>query len=289
MGIRSAAPIMFGDATESGPLVGTSPDFFSRNSEVQITEGRVFRAANEAVVGYRSPAAIGTKVRPIHGDANDPKGATPHGFEFVVVGRARSTGTRWDFATLVPIATLDKIHFHDVSEPQVIAVSAQNVADAYRLRHTFRKAGLVAAFPAELLVELDAILDVPRTIIKIAIQALQALLLGVAILFLVRIAFELRPQADTALHDGTIENRNFVFRQYWIASFATIATSITVGLALGELALPLLAGLASDWLGVTLNGHLSAQELQSAASQLGIAAAACIIPAFAGMLQRQSR
>ena len=110
-GIEYAAPIAVGDSVDQFPVVGTSKEFVTDGSRIQLTEGRLFATRSEAVVGAGVTLAVGAKFQPRHGSAADQLVEEhKHGFEFTVVGRLPITGTAWDNAILVPIEAIWGIH-----------------------------------------------------------------------------------------------------------------------------------------------------------------------------------
>jgi putative ABC transport system permease protein len=286
-GIRTAAPLSFGDATDSGPLVGTTGGFFDRGKIGVLSEGRTFNQPNEAVVGYRSPAAVGSKFRPIHTDADggEPQNATGHAFEFTVVGRAQNTGTAWDYATLVPIEAMAKMHYQAVPAVQALVISPRSVADAYRLRHVLRKGGLLAVFPAELLVEFDALTEGPRTVIKAAAVLLQTLVLcGILValgLMLRRDREQLHSLPNSDAEIDTQAAHRYGFRRTWIAAFSLPSVGVAIGLAVSGLSAPLLGKMVSNWAGMDISCSVSVAELQVAVGQLIVLAVAALLPSLA--------
>jgi putative ABC transport system permease protein len=288
-GIRSAALLAFGDATESGPLVGTTAAFFNRGKAAPLAEGRIFNQPNEAVVGYRSATAVGSRFRPIHLKDGDSEGAAGHAFEFTVVGRMPKTGTPWDFATTVPLEALAKVHYRDAAATQAIVISPHSIADAYRLRHVLRQNGMLAVFPGELLVEIEALAEGPRMALAAVAVIFEALVFCV---WLIAMALLVRNDGRSHLNLGnsafdanseihTTTRSTHGFRRNWLAVFGLASAGIATGLAVSWLAMPALARTLSTWLRMEVSGGLATPELQLAAGQLIALAVLAIIPAMA--------
>ena len=103
------APIAFGDSHDGDPVVGTIPAFVAHLAEGEI-EGRVFSAIDEAVVGAKSPLAIGESFTVTHGHGAEALLGHQHGQSLTVVGRLPPTGSPWDRAVVVPVEFVWEVH-----------------------------------------------------------------------------------------------------------------------------------------------------------------------------------
>jgi putative ABC transport system permease protein len=92
-----------------------------------------------------------------------------HNFDITIVGRVSPTGTPWDRAIMIPIEAVwaihDDEHGRDTKRVPAIVVKPRSVTDAYQLRARYRGQNTVAAFPAEVLVPLYALLGNVRELI----------------------------------------------------------------------------------------------------------------------------
>lgn len=113
------APIAFGDISRGYPIVGTTAAFASRWGKVQASEGRLFEAEGEAVIGADVRYRLGDHIVPSHGMAGDHRpgeegeAETEHrheGHVYEVVGRLPRFGSPWDRAILVPVENVWEVH-----------------------------------------------------------------------------------------------------------------------------------------------------------------------------------
>lgn len=115
-----AAPIGFGDFAGASPIVGTTTPLVSALAP-GFTEGRIFAAEGEAVIGAAVDLAVGRTVTPSHGRMSEG-GHMHEGIAYRVTGRMAATGTPWDRAILVPIQAVWHTHGmgedHDASETE---------------------------------------------------------------------------------------------------------------------------------------------------------------------------
>lgn len=103
-----AAPVAFGDSFNGYPLVGTTTALIS-NTTPGFSEGAMFAAEGEAVIGAAVQLRIGDEVKPLHGNAGEG-GQTHTELAYHVVGRLEATNTPWDRAILVPVQAVWHIH-----------------------------------------------------------------------------------------------------------------------------------------------------------------------------------
>ncbi|AMS32915.1 hypothetical protein AEM42_12010 [Betaproteobacteria bacterium UKL13-2] len=285
--IRSIAPLAFGDSTDSGPMVGTSAAFFDRPQQAQPEQGRLFDGPLEAVVGYQVKSALGTTFRPVHDSDDDSQHDVGHALDFLVVGRLKETGTPWDNVTLVPITSLAQLHYRETAQAQALLISTHTIADAYRLRHDLRDAGLMAAFSAELLTELDSLTEGLRTAVHTASFAFQLLVLGgvaIAMTLLVRYADSSHTPPSNA-SAAPVAHIVYRFGRGWFVSLGLSIAGISLGVVVAYIAVPLLSTLVSKWLGLSIVSSLSISELEAATVQLAVLASTGIVSALAASLK----
>jgi len=257
--VKAFAPIAFGDVVRGYPVIGTTLDFVTRWGRYDAPmQGRFFAAENEAVIGHDVAVQLGEEIIPAHGMGSDnsAKGApsaleATHRHETTrlrVVGRLPATGSPWDKAILVPIESVWETHgfgnghhqdgrigapFDAETVPPIpaIVVKPHRMADAYALRSDYRKSGLMALFPAEILVSLYRNLGDVRDAMLVASILNGVLILGAVILLIVAL-FSLRRRryallralGASALYSGAVA---------WLGAFGLIATGCLAGLALG--------------------------------------------------------
>ena len=270
-----AAPIGFGDNIEGDPVVGTISAFVEHLSG-GLADGRPFTAINEAVVGALSPHAIGETLHVAHGegsfggaDADAAADSLDHDHDhaddhdeaehahgdhadLVVVGRMQPTGTPWDRAVVVPI------EYNWPGVPAIV-VKPVDVATAYGLRGEYRTAQSTAFFPAEVLVELYAVLgDVARVMSALTFAA-QALVIA-AILAGVVAILDLQRQRFAVLR-ALGAPPAFVFATAWLYVAFIVVVGSAIGLLLGWAAAGLVSQLVAGETGVAMSASIGATEV----------------------------
>ncbi|MBN9456024.1 MAG: FtsX-like permease family protein [Bosea sp.] len=118
--VAQVAPIAFGDVSRGYPIVGTTAAFAGRWDRIKPSEGRLFAAEGEAVLGADVLYRMSDTITPSHGVAG--RVAAPgqtdaeedshkhEGHGYTVVGRLPRLGSPWDRAILVPIESVWEIH-----------------------------------------------------------------------------------------------------------------------------------------------------------------------------------
>ncbi len=104
-----AAPVGFGDFFQGYPIVGTTAPLVEAAGGAGLASGRLFEAADEAVIGADVALPVGAVVKPMHG-LPEEGGHTHTEIAYTVVGRAAPSGTPWDRAILVPIEAVWALH-----------------------------------------------------------------------------------------------------------------------------------------------------------------------------------
>ncbi len=252
-GVKSAAPIAFGDNWQGHPIIGTIADFASRGGTLTPSEGRVFRQRGEAVIGASVKLAVGATISPEHGlhhddDDEDSADHVHSSLHYTVVGRLPPRNTIWDTAILVPVEDVWAVHGltdgHEASaSPHIgppwatarlpgvpaIAIKPDSVSSAYLLRAKFRTPRSVALFPAEVLNDLYATLGNVRDLMSVLALATQVLVVA-AVLMALLVGFLARRRQFAVLR-AIGASRAYVFCVVWVE----VALLIVVGAALGLL------------------------------------------------------
>ena len=118
--VAQVAPIAFGDVSRGYPIVGTTAAFASRWDRIKPSEGRLFAAEGEAVLGADVLYQMSDTITPSHGVAGhtakpgqadaEEDGHKHEGHGYTVVGRLPRLGSSWDRAILVPIESVWEVH-----------------------------------------------------------------------------------------------------------------------------------------------------------------------------------
>ena len=118
--VAAVAPIAFGDVVKGYPVVGTTADFATRWGRLKPSEGRIFAAEAEAVIGADVNIGLGADIEPAHataghshpfGEEDEEEHAHKHqGVRYHVVGRLPRFGSPWDRAILIPVESVWETH-----------------------------------------------------------------------------------------------------------------------------------------------------------------------------------
>lgn len=118
--VAQVAPIAFGDISRGYAIVGTTAAFAGRWGRLQPSEGRLFAAEGEAVLGADVAYKLGDTIAPSHGVAGhtprpgevdeEEAGHRHEGHGYTAVGRLPHLGSPWDRAILVPIESVWEVH-----------------------------------------------------------------------------------------------------------------------------------------------------------------------------------
>lgn len=295
------APIAFGDSHDGDPIIGSIGDFVLHLSDGTLAEGRLFERHEEAVVGAASPLRIGDTLHPTHGEehgaveADDHDNHREHGTELTVVGRMASTGSPWDRAIVVPVELTWELHnlpnghasgaerigppFDASALPGVpaLVIKPESVAAAYGLRNAYRSDTSMAFFPAEVLVELYALLGDVRTVMDIMALATQTLVI-VAILVGIMVLLRLY-KVQFAVLRALGAPRGYIFLTIWSYVTAIVASGAAIGLLLGFGLTRIVSVAFTNASGIALNASLQAPEFQLAAAIVLIGATVATLPA----------
>ncbi|NJR69593.1 MAG: ABC transporter permease [Synechococcales cyanobacterium CRU_2_2] len=221
-----------------------------------------------------------------------------------VVGRMPRTGTPWDRALITPVESVWAIHDlptgHDPSGPRAQALGApfdsaflpgvpalvvkpKSFAGAYALRSEYRGDRTTAFFPAEVLLQLYAVMGDARLVLSFLALATQVLvLLGIfaGILALMQL---LRRQFGVLRAMGA--PRLYLFAVLWGFLALLISMGSAIGLGLGWSCSVLLSAWLSNKTGIALHPGLGRSELWSAGRFVLIGYGLALVPS--GILYRQ--
>ncbi len=305
--VAAMAPIAFGDVVAGHPVIGTTADFATRWGRVGLTEGRVFAAENEAVVGAEARFAVGADLTPSHGTAGGswPTNLGRVGAEeashrhehahYKVVGRLAPTGGPWDRAVIVPVETVWETHhlgnghaagverigppFEADKIPDVpaIVVRPKSFAAAYQLRGEWKKSDTQALFPAEVLVELHSILGDVERILLVA-SAIDDGLVFLAVTALLVTVTGLRRRRYAVLR-AIGAPQGFVLATVWGAAATLMAIGSLTGLGLGWLGAIAVSEVVAGRTGLAVPVALGPSELLWAGSVFLAGSLFALVPA----------
>jgi putative ABC transport system permease protein len=287
--VVAAAPLVIADSWRGYPVVGTTSAMVARLARVAGQGVPPFTAMDEAIVGADVPLDVGAAFQTAHGTEGPDHTTLP----YHVVRRLPQLGTPYDRAILVPVESVWMLHgfgnghkdanalgapWDDTPPPvSALVVAPKLPADAFRVRADARKDGLVAAFPAEELTRLYALLGQARDAARDV--ALVAALL-VALAALVAAAVHLAAaSARLALLRALGAPRSYVLMTAWMLGAGLLAVGAVLGLPLG-LGLVLLARAAasSAW-GLRLPFEVGTAELAVALGAAIAGALLALLPA----------
>lgn len=288
------APLAFGDSYLGNQVVGTTQVLVDHIGG-GLAEGRAFATHDEAVVGADVPLALGDRFRAAHGEGLSEEDL--HLEEISVVGRMGRTGTPWDRALIRPVEAFWEVHGLPTGHPPgdetigppfdpaflpgvpAVIIKPESVAAAYGLRGAYRTERTTALFPAEVLVQLYAILGDARAVLGVVSVATQALVVA-AILSGLLVILQLY-QTRLAVLRALGATRVYVFLVAWIYVTLLVAAGALLGLALGYVG----AQVASAWLtaetGIAVSATLSMTEVSLVLALLAAGAVLAALPAFA--------
>ncbi|BDA86215.1 membrane protein [Aureimonas sp. SA4125] len=287
-----AAPIAFGDSVAGFSVVGTTAAFVDRLSG-PLAEGRSFAAETEAVVGFASPYPMGATLRPAHGHGAAAEG--PHDSRLMVVGRMARTGTPWDTAIVVPVEQNWRVHglptghppgetrigppFDSAFLPGVPAVvlSPDTVPSAYGLRSAYRSEVTTAFFPAEVLVQLYAVLGDMRSVMDILTFTTQLLVVA-AILAGLMALIQLQTERLAVLR-ALGASRWYIFAVVWTGVTAMIAIGSVIGILIGYGLAQILSIVITRETGIAMTPTLGKPELILAALVVAVGGLVALLPA----------
>jgi putative ABC transport system permease protein len=293
------APIGFGDNYQGQPIIGTIPQLTMHLSGDHLAEGRNFDALTEAVVGADADLKVGDSFHATHGELEAEEAGEEHeehAQTVTVVGRMAPTGTPWDRAILTPIELTWVMHdlgtghgdapvehvgppFDLASVPGIPAavVKPKTVAAAYGLRSEYRTTETTAFFPAEVLVQLYALIGDVRIVMSGLAIATEVLLVA-AILAGILMLMRLYRQRFAVLR-ALGASRGYVLAVAWTFSFGLIAVGSALGLGVAAALVGAVSGVFSQASGIAMVASIGWPEISLALLLTAIGAVLAILPA----------
>jgi putative ABC transport system permease protein len=286
------APIAFGDSVDGFSMVGTTAAFV-RHLAGEPIEGRMFERGTEVVVGAVSPFAVGDTLRPIHGHGAAAEG--PHAVELTVVGRMGRTGTPWDAAIIGAVEQNWSVHGLPTGHPPgetnigppfdpaflpgvpAVVVTPDSVPAAYGLRNAYRTEETTAFFPAEVLVQLYAILGDVRSVMDVLALTTQVLVVA-AILAGVMALTEIQRERFAVLR-ALGAPRAYIFAVIWTAVTAMVGIGATAGLVVGWGIAAVLSRIISAETRIAVSAALGQHELLLAGLLVVVGGLVALVPA----------
>ncbi len=294
--IAWASPVAFGDQYRGMPILGVSPALVTQGGTRTVTEGRVFDAEGEAVIGAAVPLAMGDVVVPQHGPIETAEGHHHDESPTKVVGRLPPTGTAWDRAILVAVESVWEIHGLGNGHPAgvervgppwevpagvpAVVVKPKTLAGAYQLRARYRSAASTAVFPGEVLAGLFRTLGDARALVSAIVALTAALVIGAV--FLAFGAIVAGRAREHAVLRAIGASPGFVLGALWLELGVVLTAGVASGLALGWLGARIAAGPVGRAGGLTVLPVLGRPELLLAAAVLMGGLVAAAIPAMLG-------
>ncbi len=292
-----AAPLGFGDNHDGNPIVGTTSDLISAVSGGALAEGRMFASYDEAVVGFASTLAIGAKFNAEHGHGDDKaESEGEHGTTLTVVGRMKLANSPWDRAIILPIEQMWLVHnlpfghnpigHKNIGAPfdarflsgvPAVIVKPKTLSDAYRLRGDYRSEKSTAFFPAEVLLELYALMGDIRQLMSIMALGTQALVIAAIVAGVVALLRVHRKPFATLRALGA--PRRYVLTSVWLYVAIIVGSGSLIGLILGWMAAQVVSKFLSASTGMTLSPTIGASELLLVASLLLAGCVLALVPA----------
>ncbi|MBU1174815.1 MAG: FtsX-like permease family protein [Alphaproteobacteria bacterium] len=160
-----------------------------------------------------------------------------------------------------------------------VVVKARDLAAAYGLRNTYRTSESQALFPAEILVQLYALMGDARGIVQWLAMATQVLVVAAVLSGLVVI--QQLHTTRLAILRALGASRAYVFVTVWLYFTLLIAGGAVLGLLLGYGAALLVSAYVSELAGFTLTAILGPQEFGLVGGLLLIGALLALVPAIA--------
>ncbi len=305
------APIAYGDLVSGFSVVGATAEFVAHLSGA-LGEGRVFEIETEAVVGSASPFRVGQTIEPVHGHsesglgalegaAHDEHAGVSHHVDLTIVGRMAATGTPWDTAIVVPVEQVWHVHGlpsgHAPGEERIgppfdpdhlpgvpaVIVKPDTVPTAYGLRSAYRTEDATAFFPAEVLVQLYAVLGDVRSVLDV--MALTTQLLVIAAIMVGLMALIQLQRERFAVLRALGASRFYIFAVVWTGVTAMVAVGVVLGLGLGYGVTQVLSAVISSETGISISAGIGRPELGLAGLLILLGGLVALVPA--ALIHRQ--
>ncbi len=311
--VAVASPLGFGDNWRGHPVVGVTPEFIEALAGPGgLLEGRTIARIDEVVAGIDVDLGIGDSFAPTHGHAA-VQGAQVHDdFDYVVVGRLPRLGNPWDRAIIGAIEAVWWLHSMPVGHtldlavlypdgvaagpdlgavpvgppwdaaelPGVpaIVVKPTTFGAAYQLRQQYRNdPDTMAVFPAEVLVQLYALLGDVRDLVAIISILTQVLVIGAVLLAVLASLAQRRRLIGVLRALGA--SRPFVFATVWTNVALLLTVGAVLGLVLGWLGAHGVSLIFAERTGIALPVRLSTSELRLVVTIIGVGLVLATLPA----------
>ncbi|MEM9138120.1 MAG: FtsX-like permease family protein, partial [Cyanobacteria bacterium P01_F01_bin.42] len=219
-----------------------------------------------------------------------------HSTEITVVGVLPPTGTPWDRAIVTPVESVWSIHGLDTGHPPwrpeaigppftseflpgvpAVVVKPESVSAAYGLRNQFRTDRTTAFFPAEIVVQLYALMGDARSMLSALTLMTQVLvLLGILAGFLALIQL-FRRQFVVLRALGA--PRRFLFTVLWGYASGLVLAGSVIGLGLGWAISAILATWLGQKTGIAMQARLGGPEFGAAGLFALLGCGMAIVPA----------
>lgn len=293
-GVDFAAPIAFGDSASGYPIMGTTSQFVAHLAG-GLAEGRPFAATYEAVLGANVRLDIGDHLHAAHDGFDSAE--MLHDGTLEVVGRMVRTHSAWDNVVVVPVEQVWLSHGlttgHAPGDDRIgppfaadqlpgvpaVVVKPTTVPAAYGLRNAWRTDTTQAIFPAEILVQLYALLGDARAIMSFLALATQILVVA-AILSGVMIILQLYRTRFAVLR-ALGATAGYVFLVAWSYVALLILAGAVLGLVLGAGVSWAVSFYLEAQSGIAIPVTLSWQEVQLVLMLVGAGALLSTLPAIA--------
>jgi len=279
-GVADAVPVIVADSFRGYPVVGTDAAFAG---SAGLREGRMFAAPNEAVVGAEVALSRSSAVRPQHGSPGENVlEAHDHDLALTVVGRLAPQGTPWDRAIVVPVEAILEMHERGgegAAAPfPAIVVKPRGVVDAYRLRAQLRTQGMLAVFPAEVLIPMYRALGDARELVEWMARGYQGIVLAAIVLALVAVVSLRRESLGVLRALGAPPA--YVFLAIFLQCIALMAAGIAAGAPLALLLCRALSALVAARTGLAVDSGLGWPEVRLLLELLAVASLLSALPSL---------
>lgn len=291
-----ASPVAFGDSYRGMPILGVAPVLVTMGGTRTVTEGKIFDAEGEAVVGSAVPLQLGDTIAPQHGLIETEEAHHHDDSPTKVVGRLPPTGTAWDRAILVAVESVWEIHGLGNGHPEgvervgppwevpagvpAVVVKPKTLAGAYQLRARYRSTASTAVFPGEVLASLFRTLGNVRAVVST--MAVLTSVLVVAAVFLAFGAMVAARARDHAVLRAIGAPPGFILGALWMELGVVLVAGVAGGVAMGWLGAQAAAGPIGRAGGIGLHPMLGWPELTLAVAVLAGGLIAAAVPALFG-------
>lgn len=289
--VAAVSPLVFADNWEGRPIIGVGPAFPAIRPDLRLSAGRWPAADFEVVAGDGLPLRIGTSFHGAHGFTVQA-GVAPElhpDFTYVVVGILAPQNSPWDRAAYTPYTGIWHMHRKlaaagDNDEGPLgvsaILVKPKGFAEAYQLKVAWSKDSTTAAFPAEVLGKLFALVGDARQAASLVTLGFQAVVFAAVLIGLLASLPEKRRRIGLLRALGA--GGGYVFMALWLQTAVVFGVAAVVGLILGWTTA---AGL-SAWLSVRSALFLPISLETGEFAILGLfwlaGAVGALVPALAG-------